>query len=138
MSLELRPLGQLSIVISSNIKLEGLPANARVVGEATSCELVGEQVRASQGGTCTDWLTLHADGSVSVDARLLLATPSGHHLALTYRGRARALPITGAAVYITPRFETDDPDLTWLNQVQGVGKGLRHGPQLEYELYELV
>ena len=137
MSLELRPLATLTITIAQHTRLDDLPANTRVIGEAATCELAGERVRASQAGTSSDWLTLHADGSVSVDARLLLRTPSGHGLAIAYRGRARALPATGAPVYITPTFETDDPDLAWLNHVQAVGKGVRIDTTLTYELYEL-
>ena len=74
---------------------------------------------------------------MSVDARLLLATPSGAHLTVIYRGRATALPVTGAPVYVTPTFETDDPELQWLNTAQAVGKGIRTGTSLVYELYEL-
>lgn len=138
MSLELRPLATLTISIGQHTRLDGVPAHARLIGEATACELVGDRVRASQAGTSCDWLTLHEDGSVSVDARLLLATPGGGHLTITYRGRAAALPAAGAPVYITPTFETDDRDLAWLNHVQAVGKGVRDGQVLVYELYELA
>jgi uncharacterized protein DUF3237 len=137
MTLRLRPLATLTITIQQHTRINGVPANARLIGEAATCELVGERVRASQAGTSSDWLTLHADGSVSVDARLLLATPDGAHLTITYRGRGRELPVTGAPVYITPTFETDSPELRWLNHVQAVGKGVRDGTTLIYELYEL-
>jgi uncharacterized protein DUF3237 len=138
MPLELRPLATLTIVIARQTRLEGLPVHARVVGEATSCELVGDRVRASQAGTSSDWLYLHADGSVSVDARLLLATPTGHHLIVSYRGRGAQLPATGTPVYVTPVVETDDPQMQWLNHVQVVGKGVRDGSSIVYELYELA
>jgi hypothetical protein len=137
MTLQLRPLATLTIVIAQHTRIDGLPVNARVVGEAQTCELTGDRVRASQAGGSSDWLTAHADGSVSVDARLLLATPTGHHLTVRYQGRAEKLPATGAPVYITPTFETDDPDLRWLNHAQAVGKGVRDGTTLSYELYEL-
>ena len=138
MTLELRPLATLRITIERQTRLDGLPAGARLVGEAATCELEGPRVRASQAGTSSDWLTLHADGSVRVDARLLLRTPSGGHLTMRYGGRGAALPATGAPVYTTPTFETDDPELAWLNGVQAVGKGVRDGTTLVYELYELV
>jgi hypothetical protein len=137
-SLTLHPLAVLEITIAQHTRLDGLPAGTRIVGEAAGCELHGDRVDASQSGSSTDWLTLHADGTVSVDARLLLATPSGAHLTVIYRGRAAALPATGAPVYVTPTFETDDPQLQWLNTVQAVGKGVRTGTSLAYELYELV
>ena len=136
MTFELRPLATLTIVIARQTRIDGLPAHSTLIGEAASCELVGERVRASQAGTSSDWLTLHADGSVDVDARLLLATPAGHHLALRYRGKAAQLPATGAPIHVTPTFETDDPGLRWLNHVQAVGRGVRRESELVYELFE--
>ena len=137
MSIDLIPLGTLRIVISQHTRIDGIPVGSRLVGEASSCEFDGERVQATQAGTSSDWLTLHGDGSVSVDARLLLATPTGHSLTITYRGKAAALPATGAPVLVTPTFETDDPDLAWLNTVQAIGKGIRNDSVLVYELYEL-
>jgi hypothetical protein len=138
MSIDLVPLATLRITISRHTRIDGVPAGARLIGEAAACELEGPRVRASQAGTSSDWLTLHADGSVSVDARLLLATPSGAALAITYRGKGADLPVTGTPVYVTPTFETDDPDLGWLNTIQAVGKGIRDGSTLVYEFYELA
>jgi hypothetical protein len=137
MSLQLRQLATLSITIAQHTRLDGLPAGARLIGEAAECVLSGDRVQATQSGTSSDWLTLHADGTVSVDARLLLVTANGAHLTITYRGKGAALPITGAPVYVVPTFETDDPALLWLNNVQAVGKGIRDGAMLVYELYEL-
>lgn len=136
-TLELRPLATLRITIARQTRLDNLPVGARLVGEAATCVLDGGRVRATQAGTSSDWLTLHADGTVSVDARLLLATDSGAHLTVTYRGKGAALPVTGAPVYVVPTFETDDPELAWLNGVQAVGKGVRDGSSLVYEIYEL-
>ncbi|HZZ95637.1 MAG TPA: DUF3237 family protein [Jatrophihabitantaceae bacterium] len=138
MSLSLIPLATLQITILRHTRLDGLPVGARLIGEAASCVLSGERLQAEQSGTSSDWLTLHTDGTVSVDARLLLATPSGATLTITYRGKGAALPITGAPVYIVPTFETDDPALGWLNTIQAVGKGIRNGSSLVYALYELA
>ncbi|MEO8889052.1 MAG: DUF3237 domain-containing protein [Jatrophihabitantaceae bacterium] len=135
--LELVPLATLHIKISQHTRMDGLPVGSRLVGEASECVLDGDRVHARQSGTSSDWLTVHADGTVSVDARLLLVTDSGAHLALTYRGKGADLPATGAPVYVVPTFETDDPELGWLNTVQAVGKGIRDGSSLVYELYEL-
>lgn len=137
MSIDLVPLATLRITIAGQTRLDGLPAGSRLIGEAATCELDGERVRASQAGTSSDWLTLHGDGSVSVDARLLLRTSDDRGLTITYRGKAAGLPVTGAPVFVTPTFETDDPELAWLNTIQAVGKGIRDGSQLVYELYEL-
>lgn len=137
MSLRLVPLATLRITIRSQARLDGLPVGGRLVGEAETVVLTGDGIEATMAGTSSDWLTIHADGSVAVDARLLLATPGGHHLTVRYRGRGAALPATGAPVYVVPTFETDDPALAWLNGVQAVGKGIRDGVELVYELHRL-
>lgn len=137
MSIDLVPLATLRITIAGQTRLAGIPAGSRLIGEAAACYLDGERVHATQAGTSSDWLTLHGDGSVSVDARLLLKTRDGHALTITYRGKATDLPVTGAPVFVTPTFETDDPDLAWLNTIQAVGKGIRDGSELVYEFYEL-
>jgi hypothetical protein len=134
--LELLPLATLRITISQHTRVEGIPIGARLVGEASSCDIEG-RITGHQAGACTDWLTLHADGTVSVDARLLLEMPSGAHLAIRYTGKGADLPATGAPVYVVPTFETDDPELAWLNKIQAVGKGIRNDTSLIYELYEL-
>ena len=134
--LELLPLATLRITISQHTRLDRIPIGARLVGEASACEVEGRIV-GSQAGACTDWLTLHADGTVSVDARLLLETPSGAHLTIRYTGKGADLPATGAPVYVVPTFETDDPGYGWLNTIQAVGKGIRSDTALVYELYEL-
>lgn len=46
--------------------------------------------------------------------------------------------MTGAPVFITPTFETDDPELGWMNTIQAVANGIRDGTELVYELFELA
>jgi hypothetical protein len=134
--LELLPLATLRITISQHTRLDRIPIGSRLVGEASACDIDG-RITGRQAGACTDWLTLHADGTVSVDARLLLAAPSGAHLTIRYTGKGAALPATGAPVYVVPTFETDDPEFAWVNTIQAVGKGIRADTSLVYELYEL-
>lgn len=137
MTLQLRPLATLRITIARQTRIDDLPIGSRLVGEAATCDLDGERVHATMAGTSSDWLTVHADGSVGVDARLLLATGNGAGVTVTYRGKGAALPVTGAPVYIVVTFETGDPELAWLNRIQAVGKGVRDGTALVYEIYEL-
>jgi Protein of unknown function (DUF3237) len=134
--LDLVPLATLRITISQHTRVDRIPIGARLVGEASACDIEGRVV-GHRAGACTDWLTRHADGTVSVDARLLLETSSGAHLTIRYTGKGAALPATGAPVYVVPTFETDDPEYAWLNTIQAVGKGVRADTSLIYELYEL-
>lgn len=138
MALELVPLGTLRITIERQTSIPGVPVGRRLIGEAADCVWDGDRVQARlAGGSASDWLTVHSDGTVSVNARLLLVTGDDAHIAMAYRGKAAAAPATGAAVYTTPTFETDDPRYAWLNSVQAVGKGFRQGSLLTYELFEL-
>jgi hypothetical protein len=131
-------LGTIRITIARHTTIPGVPVGQRVVGEAGECVWEGDRVRARQwGATSSDWLTVHADGSASADARLLFVTDDEAYIAMTYRGRAAAPPITGAPVYTAPTFETNDTRYAWLNHIQAVAKGLRTGSLLTYELFEL-
>ncbi len=136
--MELEPLGTLSITISRQTYLAGAPVGGRLVGEAGSCRWDVERVHASQLGlSACDWVRIHHDSSVSVDARILLRTDDGATIAMTYRGKADKPPAEGGVIYTTPTFETDDDRYTWLNVIQAVGKGRRTGTSLVYELYAL-
>ena len=96
MSIELLPLGTLTIVIDQHAVVGATPAGTRIVGEALSCRWVSDRVTAQQHGKMShDWLMVHNDGSVSVDARLLLMTDDGAPLTITYRGKAAKAALRG-------------------------------------------
>lgn len=139
MPIELVPLGTLTITIERQTLLADTPAGGRLVGEASDSVWEGPRVRARQlGRSASDWVTIHADSTVSVDARLLFRTDDGAHIAMTYRGKAAKPPGEGGVVLTAPTFQTDDPRYAWLNSVQAVGRGLRDGSVLRYELWQLT
>ncbi|MBA2553873.1 MAG: DUF3237 domain-containing protein [Geodermatophilaceae bacterium] len=139
MPIDLLPLGTLTIEIDQHTVLADTPAGTRIVGEALSCRWDGERVTARQHGKMAhDWLMLHADGSVSVDARLLLMTDDGAPITITYRGKAARQPADGGVVFAAPVFETGDERYRWLNGIQAVSRGVREGDILTYELYQLA
>lgn len=138
MAIELEPLGTLTITIAEQTHLPGTPQGGRLVGEAGECVWESERVRARQRGrSASDWVRIHADSSVEVDARILLETDDGAVIAMTYRGKADRPPAEGGVILTTPTFETNDVRYAWLNRVQAVGKGRRTGATLVYELYAL-
>jgi len=138
MSIELLPLGTLTIVIDQHAVVGATPAGTRIVGEALSCRWVSDRVNAQQHGKMShDWLMVHNDGSVSVDARLLLMTDDGAPLTITYRGKAAKQPSEGGVVFTTPVFETGDERYSWLNGIQAVARGVREDRILTYEMYQL-
>jgi hypothetical protein len=139
MSIELLPLGTLTIGIDQHTVVGATPAGTRIVGESLSCRWVSERVSAQQHGKMShDWLMVHSDGSVSVDARLLLMTDDGAPLTITYRGKAAKQPSEGGVVFTTPVFETGDERYAWLNGIQAVARGVREDKVLTYEMYQLA
>ncbi|WP_219415317.1 DUF3237 domain-containing protein [Pseudonocardia nigra] len=138
MPIELEPLGTLTISIEQQTVVRGTPQGGLLIGEAADCRWEGDRVWARQlGRSASDWVRFHSDGSMGVDARILLRTDDGATIAMTYRGRAARPPGEGGIVYTAPTFETDDERYGWLNAVQAVGKGQRTGNTLVYELYAL-
>lgn len=139
MSIDLLPLGTLTIEIDQHTVIAGTPAGTRIVGEALSCRWDGERIQASQHGKMGhDWLLLNSDGSVSVDARLLMMTDDGAAFTIAYRGKAAKAPAEGGIVLATPVFETGDERYRWLNGIQAVAKGVRRDNTLTYEIYQLA
>lgn len=137
-TIELEPLGTLTVTIARQTTIASSPQGGRLVGEAGSCHWEGDRVRADQLGTSAgDWVRFHADRSVTVDARILLRTDDGAVIAMRYGGKADRPPGEGGIVWTTPTFETDDPRYAWLNSIQAVGRGVRDGASLVYELYAL-
>lgn len=136
MSIRLTPLGTLTILVDGHVRLEGVPAGTRVVGTALEASFVGERIRATELlAPASDWVTVHADGTGIVDARLLLRTDDGARILMRYGGRIVYRGDEGASVVVAPTFETDDERYRWLNAVQAVGKGERVGTRLVYEIH---
>jgi Protein of unknown function (DUF3237) len=139
MSIELVPLGTLRITIELQTVLPGVPGGTRLIGEASDCRWEGERVRARQlGRSASDWVLINPDASVSVDARILLETDDGALICMRYGGRATRPPSEGGVVITAPTFETNDERYAWLNTVQAVGKGVRDGASLTYELFAVT
>jgi hypothetical protein len=138
-SIRLVPMGTLTIHIDQHTRLGTTPAGVRIVGEVRDCEWRSDRVTARAHGKMShDWLMENADGSVSIDARLLLMTDDGAPIGITYRGKADRQPRDGGVIFTTPVFETGDERYAWLNGVQAVARGIRSQQVLVYELFELA
>jgi hypothetical protein len=136
MTLELELLGTLTIKVENHTRLPGAPSGTRVVGTASECRFEGARLRASDHASqAIDWVTVRADGSGTVDARMLFRTDDGALIMMSYGGRITYRGDEGASVVIVPTFETNDQRYSWLNMVQAVGKGERVGDLLVYEIY---
>lgn len=138
MTIELVPLGTLTVLVDRHTRLEDA-TGVRVIGTSSDCRFEGERIRASElVAPASDWVTVGPDGTGSVDARMVLRTDDGAHLMIRYGGRITYRGDQGASVVIAPTFETNDERYAWLNGVQAVGKGERVGSKLVYEIYAVA
>ncbi|HEY1831407.1 MAG TPA: DUF3237 domain-containing protein [Acidimicrobiales bacterium] len=136
MSIELIHLCRLTIEIDDHTRLPGAPSGDRLVGTSTNYRIDGQRIRGIARSTpATDWVTVRAGGSGTVDARMLIETDDGALILIRYEGRI-VYTEDGATVIVAPTFETNDERYDWLNSIQAIGKGERVGTTLVYEFYQ--
>jgi len=136
-TIELLPLCTFTGDIGSPFVLGATPAGQRLIFQVTDGRAEGERLSGRQVGQVDgDWLTIGADGTGTLDVRLLIETGDGALVLIQYHGRVDTTT-PNAPIYTAPRFETGDERYQWLNQIQAVGKGTRDGATLTYEVCEV-
>jgi hypothetical protein len=119
-----------------------------VVGGQFEGDRLGGAVLPETSG---DWLLTRADGSFQQDVRLLLKTQDDALIFMAYRGIrhapaettariARGEPVNRDDYYlrIAPFFETSAPAYQWINRIVSVGMGERVGPNVAYDVFEIL
>lgn len=124
-TIELVPLGTLTVALGETVRMLGTPSGERVVVEFPAIEFVGDRIRAHRkGATAADWLVIAPDGTAQVDIRFTLETQDGALIYVQMNGRTDATKFaSGGPLYMAPRFETGDPRYAWLNRIQAISKG---------------
>lgn len=121
------------------VVVPGGPSGTRVIATVSEATLEGPNIKASlpKGVAAGDWLTIGADGSMSLDVRASLRTEDGADIYTYYTGVGKRV---GDEMQIrsTPRFETSDERYSWLNTVQAVGIGRIVEQGVVYDIYELL
>lgn len=140
-SLELVPLGRLTVKLAPPLVLENTPSGTRYIIQAQSGRLEGDRIHASVKSTqAGDWLTVSPDGTATLDVRATLETDDGALIFCHYNGRADMSKGAGKSpIYAAPLFDTGDPRYGWLNKIQAVVKGAvsEDMAELVYEVFEL-
>jgi hypothetical protein len=135
-SIELLPLCTFTGDIGQPFVLGTTPAGTRLIFQVSDGRVSGERLNGKQVGQVDgDWLTIGADGTGTLDVRLLVETDDGALVLIQYHGRVDT-STRDAPIYTAPRFETGDERYAWLNKIQAVGKGTLDGTILTYEVCE--
>jgi hypothetical protein len=137
MTIDLVPLCTFTGNIGTVFDVGRTPAGRRIVFQVNDGRITGDRLSGRQVGQVDgDWLTIGADGTGTLDVRLLIATDDGALVLIQYHGRIDTTS-PNAPVYSAPRFETGDERYQWLNRIQAVAKGTRDGETLTYEVCEV-
>lgn len=97
-----------------------------------------------------DWLTERPDGSLHLDARIVLETGEGEPILMAYAGIRHAspevmaklaagedVPVEDYYFRTAPRFETASERLGWLNRIVCFGIGGRLADGVRYSVFEV-
>lgn len=111
----------------------------------------GAGLRGSVHPGGNDWLILRQDGSMHLDARILLETEGGRLIAMSYTGiRNGSKPVLeklSAGEYVDPseyyfrttcRFETEATEFAFLERIVAVGIGERLPDGVRYDIFEVL
>lgn len=146
-----RPLFVMDVAVD-HIHAVGVPGGAdRRVGNIAGGRFAGSRLSGTILPGGADWQTLRADGTVLLDARIVLAADDGAVIGMTYEGirtgppdvlarLARGEPVDPAEYHFrtTARFTTSAPHYDWLNRVIAIGLGHRLPAGPIYSLHELL
>lgn len=152
MSLQARPLFDLSITLHPTIELGGTPAGGRRIYPVSGGSFAGDRLNGSVSPLIgSDLLLVRADGAFQQDVRLLLVTDDDAHILVTYRGVRRASAevdqrlsrgdiVDRSEYYLrtTPYFETSSERYGWLNSIVAVAQGGRIPGGVSYEVHEIL
>lgn len=136
-----RFLGTLSVdtvTVAPHVIANG-PSGTRVVATANGGRMDGPLLNADvvPGIAGGDWVTVRANGTISLDVRIVLRTDDGADLLLTYLGYGRPTG-EGLQLRTSPRFETGDERYAWLNETFCVAYGTVDATGVHYDVYEVL
>jgi hypothetical protein len=129
------------------------PLGRRVFSAASSGKFAGARLQGVIAPGAADWMLIRRDGSMVIDARVVLQTDDGATIHMTYAGRIVFPPdvlpdvrdpnrrhlIDPSSYYMrtTPMFETGAQAYAWLNHIVCVATGRLTGPGLSYEVFQI-
>lgn len=127
----------------------------RVLNAVSVGTFKGPRLRGEINPGTGDWMLVRRDGTMVVDARLVLRTDDGVLIHMSYGGRIvipgdilneardpdkrHAIPPSRYYFRTTPVFETGAPHYGWLNNVVCIGSGrLLQGRSVAYEVFQIL
>lgn len=150
-SLRSRPLFTMRLAVRPILKVGQTPGVERRIGLVPGGVFEGERMSGEVIDGGSDWQAVRADGSTTLDVRLVLKTHDDALIAMTYRGvrhgpvdvigrmeRGEAVDPSLYYFRIVPMFETASSKYDWLNRIVAVGAGFRRSDGPVYSVFEVL
>ena len=145
------PLFTLTLQVAGMQAIGATPSGERRVGLVAGGSFQGERLRGTVLPGGADWIMVRADGSTTLDVRIVLQTDDGATIGMTYRGMrhgpAAVMERMNRGENVDPSeyyfrtavaFETAAPKYDWLNRIIAIGTGRRPPEGPVYEVFEVL
>jgi len=150
-TLAAEPMLVIKLEISAPYNVGKAPSGERRLVVVNGGTFIGpDDLRGSIAPGGNDSVTVRGDGSVLLDARIILNTDAGETILMTYSGLRTGDPATmqrlangenvdPADYYfrIWGTCETSSSTLSWMNNVLVVGKGHRQAQTIAYSVFRV-
>ncbi len=146
-----RHIFSLRLQVSGMQQVGATPSGNRRIGLVAGGTFEGDRLRGTVLPGGADWLMGRADGSTTLDVRLVLQTHDGAAIGMTYRGMRhgpaevmdrlnRGEKVDAASYYFrtSVAFETAAQQYDWLNRIIAVGTGDRPPEGPVYDVFEVL
>jgi hypothetical protein len=146
-----RPLFVMHLKVRPLVVVGATPGVNRRIGLVSGGSFEGQRLSGQVIDGGSDWQAVRADGSTTLDVRLVLKTDDDAMIVMTYRGVRHGPPdviarmergeaVDPASYYfrINPTFETAATTYDWLNRILAVGIGHRQDDGPIYSVFEVL
>lgn len=149
--MNLEPLFRMTVDLGRRHRIGQVPKGTRNVWELTGGKVVGPKLQGIVLPLGGEFELVDGDRVCHIDVRLVIQTEFGSNIYVQYYGVAETPAAVrekykngdvvdfGEGYFITqPRFETGDPELSWLNHTIAIAEGRGHASGVEYLVYRAV
>jgi hypothetical protein len=150
-TLKVEPIFIFQIQVNPPSVIGQTPGYDRRIGEISGGRFEGEKLRGKILTGGSDWQSLRADGTVTINVRLVMQTDDGELIGMTYLGmrhgpkevldrigRGEKVNPTEYYMRVTPYFETASEKYGWLNRIVSVAYGHRMAGGAIYHVFQVL
>ncbi len=146
-----KPILTIRAELAGILKLGHTPYGERRIINIMGGTVEGPRLKAKILPGGADWQIVRSDGVVHLHAVYTIETEAGGQILVDSEGLRHAPPevmarlardetVDPALYYFRTfmRFETADPDASWLNRILAIGTGSRENKAVRIEVYEVL